>query len=127
MLTLNEAVAKVTNPRIKVRDMEPFTDDEVEGGLAFIANDVLTTLQEKHEEQRHSGNAFIRAQQHLYDTYEYNEDGEYDIPAENVEDLALLQFVNDRNILLSELEAEILYKNLDGSSKIFELYQAIKG
>lgn len=131
MFTLDEAIAKVMNPRIKVRDMDLFKDDEIEEGAvgASIVNEMLVAMQTKHEEMRNSNSAFIRARQYLYDTYEFNEDGEYDIPAENVEDLALLHFVNDyRAIHISKIEeAEARYGELEGASKIFEFYEVIKG
>lgn len=107
MLTLSEAIAKVVDPRVRVSEMRPFAEDEVEGGLAFIANKLLSDLQAVHEARRRSDDALVRARQYLYDTYGYDEAGAYVIPCENVEDLALAESVRVRL-------AEVARSEVDG-------------
>lgn len=126
MLTLNEAIQKVSDPRVKVQSMKPFTDDEVEGGLAYIANETLAQLQDVQEKRRNSENPFVSAAQYLYDTYEYDEDGGYDIPAENVADITLYQSVQNYNSILSDIEAKLIYSDRYNTDNLWKIYNFLK-
>lgn len=125
MLTYEEAFNKLNHRNARVRFMKPFEEHEIEHGFAYDFNEMLASYQSFQEKRRHSSNPFIRATQYLYDTYEFDEDGEYLIPAKNAEDRELRKVVKDYNSAMSRIEVNLFNPDSD-FTKFEELYKFLR-